>query len=757
MMPVLLCAALVQGALPVKPGRVLIVADARAKDGRVFREAGELADAIGLLNLWGMPFDLLRLDTATLESARLVDDRGQPVYGVILWTARLDLLPRPFREGEVLREAVIHRHISLIALGSRIQDPTVQDLLGLRPAGLQEPDSPISVPKTHFVTRGLASAALAEEAWCRDGPAVKLVAPDVDVLLRAGEWPLATTRTVDSASGTRAVWIGGDANRLLRGQGAGLGIHLFRRAMAWTLGAIVTPCYGNGLLVRMDDPGTAQSSYLRGWDYASLTSSQVRENVLSPLQAQGGRAVIFCCPGYVDAGSRQILRANEVNRTDAFGHRQDIAATFAALREGQSSGQLEIESHGWTHMAPDLDTPIRRSTNFWKGAVDGEWFQEGWYREFYDERRDEEVPPDIQREHIRKSLDWLEKDFGRRPLVLSPPGHAVSGDSFIYPPQMKMALSVRLSGVEPNALYRLLAGADEDWVDLGTLKADGAGNAEAVLTARLGFWLEARGYFTVNRAKGGTEFIAGPFDEPLGMAFDLPVRDSAHMSPAEKKLFYEAGRPLGAGRITGLVDVSSYRPPSRSPACTYLAAASEGIGMVLDTTCESIEDGRVATLRMIQASTSPDEISLHLSRKTGIPAIFLLHDRDIVQDPGFLARHLKRFVDEANGVDFLGAEELAGYLHSRWQTYADDKNGLTVGLDFRSRFCGYLQKHPSRWSVLATDDVMRLWGSPGGRVEMLVDGKMKAIQASARDAAGSIELSVDGDGTLHTISLRPAR
>ena len=96
---------------------------------------------------------------------------------------------------------------------------------------------------------------LVDEPWCTSGPVVEPIDPGVRVLIRAGGQPLATARTVDADTGTRAVWLGGDANRLLRGDGSGLGIRLFQRALAWSLGAVVVHDYDNTLLLRMTIQG----------------------------------------------------------------------------------------------------------------------------------------------------------------------------------------------------------------------------------------------------------------------------------------------------------------------------------------------------------------------------------------------------------------------------------------------------------------------------------------------------------------------
>ncbi len=349
---VLMSSARSYASLSLKPSRVLVLADARARDGHVFRDAGELGDALGLLALWGVPYDILRLDTKVFREESLVDAAGQPLYGVILWDVRSDLLPRPFHEDSVLRDACLKHHISLIALGGRIDVPSVQDILGLRVHGSGAYTAPLAPGDlAHFITRGeLPLPALADEPWCTDGPAVEPTGPDTKVLLRAGDQPLLTARTLDAGSNTRAVWIGGDASRLLHG-GSGLGIRLFQRSLVWAVGALVVHDYNNTLMLRMDDPGTAQSSYLRGWNYPSLSDSLIRQKILTPLREHHARLDAFCCPGYVDAKTHTILHSEQVDQVDAFGDREDIRDTFATLLEGQKEGSHRdrmswLDTHG---------------------------------------------------------------------------------------------------------------------------------------------------------------------------------------------------------------------------------------------------------------------------------------------------------------------------------------------------------------------------------------------------------------------------
>jgi len=83
------------------------------------------------------------------------------------------------------------------------------------------------------------------------------------------------------------------------------------------------------------------------------------------------------------------------------------------LKAAVEAGVLEIQSHGWTHMQPDLDSP---PGPWWTADLDGEASVGGWYEEFEDTRRGVEAPALTQLFHLKRSLEYLRQDFGARPL-----------------------------------------------------------------------------------------------------------------------------------------------------------------------------------------------------------------------------------------------------------------------------------------------------------------------------------------------------
>ena len=91
-----------------KPYRVLVVIgdqwgdpgsyniDAQGRHGGRTRESEkDFRDVITTLKIWGIPFDILRLDQQRLQINRFLNGVAQPNYGCLIWMAdphRLDEL-----------------------------------------------------------------------------------------------------------------------------------------------------------------------------------------------------------------------------------------------------------------------------------------------------------------------------------------------------------------------------------------------------------------------------------------------------------------------------------------------------------------------------------------------------------------------------------------------------------------------------------------------------------------------------------------
>jgi hypothetical protein len=402
------------------------------RDDLVVRDAWDFGDIVALLKLWGIPFDVMRLDIHRMTLGDFLDFGGKPKYGTIVWTARgRNEHPWSPQDYRVVAEAVGRLHIGFIAVGNKIQDKIIQDILGLTYEDFKAFSRPVKCgPLPHFVTRGLEKlTAPAEEVFDEGGALVRVAAADVTVLAASESEPQLTARTIDAGSRTRAVWIGGDPDIVFRS--SPLFIQFLRRAIIWVQGYGLYKEYDATVVLRMDDPGSAQSSYLTGWDYPQLDESAIKNGILAPLREHGARLGIGFCPGFPWIPSRSLRHSISVDFVDPRGTRQNIVSSSVGLRQGLLEGLLDIESHGLTHMLPDLDTPPKGGTRWWTGSLASEWPDDRWYREFFDMRRDTEIGAAVQLSRLRQSADWIEQDFGRRPLVFIPGGHEISGDWFV--------------------------------------------------------------------------------------------------------------------------------------------------------------------------------------------------------------------------------------------------------------------------------------------------------------------------------------
>src|SRR5262249_46881660 len=149
------------------------------------------------------------------------------------------------------------------------------------------------------------------------------------------------------------------------------------------------------------------------WHYPTLSQEQIEKYLIVPLVENKALLVINVCPGFVDREARSVVPSFQQTFVDDFGTRQDYVSTKRGVDEGLKRGVFEIQSHGWTHMQPDLDSP---PGPWWEAPLYGEKAEVGWYREFGDTRRGKEVSFAVQRFHLQKSREWLEREFGVTPL-----------------------------------------------------------------------------------------------------------------------------------------------------------------------------------------------------------------------------------------------------------------------------------------------------------------------------------------------------
>jgi hypothetical protein len=406
-----------RAAESLKPYRVLIVISDQWKDPRSFLVSGggEFQTLVTMFKSWGIPFDILRLDQTLMDPSHFADFAGKARYGAILWDVRGDVSQA---DQALVTNAVEKLHISLIALGDRVRQPAIQRLLGIQYKTEHMNSAHQTVKGDSFVLRGL-------------GPDLRQQGPDIiamtrvqadvtgaKVLADAGGAAQITEREIDP--GTRAIWIGGDSDQMLLYQPLRTAL---RRAVTEAIGYSLTKSWTKTIVLTMDDMGNAQNSWLEHWHYPELSEDQIRHSIIGPLQAHHAILSLNIVPGFVDDAQHKIVPSWHQNFTDGFGTKQNYVSTKKGLDEGVALGVLEIESHGWTHMQPDLES---RPGPWWGSPLMDERAEMGWYREFYDVRRNREIPAAEQKFHMQQSADWIEKEFGQLPLEFSTGGNGIS-------------------------------------------------------------------------------------------------------------------------------------------------------------------------------------------------------------------------------------------------------------------------------------------------------------------------------------------
>ena len=763
-------APLQQGSseIHLKPYRVLLVSGTQMRDNYVIHDAADLGDIAALLKLWGVPFDILRLDTHSMTLSDFVDGVGQARYGTIIWTARQDEYPGQVQDYSILAQAVNDCHISLIAVGSRTQEPVMQGLLGLTYDGWGAISDPVMISGTsHFVTRGLAGASVpANEAFPDgSGPRVTITATDVITLAVAGTFPQLTARKIDVGCHTRAVWIGGQHDYVF--YSSPTFIKLLRRALVWSLGYGIYKDYGNSVVLRMDDPGGASSAYLASWHYPQLSQATIQNSIIAPLMAHtatlgvgfnigypgiASRSITFGSPGIP---SRSITHSVGIRFTDPYGTLQDVVSTAAGMRDGIAAGVLEVQSHGLTHMVPDLDTSIPGSTNWWDGSTRVEWPKVGWYREFYDTRRGVEVDAATQKIHLLQSADWTEQDFDVRPLAFIPGGHAISGDYYVESTGSEGTITITLSGASPNASYTTYYGnAGTTWTTIGTLTTGGNGDGQGVFGFSSGIAGTANMYFAVNRPGSGTQFISDLITDSLTYNFSSNFRDYTQMTPAERAQFYLATETFAGGSV--VVGDGNHVSSHIADNYTYKLAGETGYGLGLDDRSHYLGQDHVVTLRVSETSYFFSTSALQRNFDRGVPAVSSFHDRDIADSgSNYLASWLNILDTSFPNLDYMSMDEWTGYMHAQLSATVPTRNNVQFNVAYDNYYDRYFGQHDSTWTLHLADELLTRMQALG-TTAVVVDGEVTGTVDAATYFTETQVLTVPvGINMIHTVLFRP--
>jgi len=403
-----LCSLSAQPPQPpiLKPYRMLLVVAAWGDpQSQVITDKDAFQPVAALLKAWSVPFDILRLDQQTLSASYLFDRSGAVRYGTIVWLA--DLPSYAGKNLAILTEAVKHG-TSIIVAASRFRDAELEQILGVHyKADYRAPD-PILRGPAHFITRTLPDDLKPDHeqslhfwAECRGAQA----------LVSQGIHPVLTVHQPGPEAAS--VWIGVPDVRWL--MSSPYWRTIFQRSLLFGLGYLVLPDvdYSRSVLVMIDDWGAADKSFLSYWRYQTVTEELMRDKVIPVLARHHAVVSANVVTGFVDRKTQRVISPWTQKFTDGYGVMQDYASTQRGLKAAVGAGVLEIQSHGWTHMQPDLDSP---PGPWWTADLDGEASVGGWYEEFEDTRRGVEAPVLTQLFHLKRSLEYLRQDFDARPL-----------------------------------------------------------------------------------------------------------------------------------------------------------------------------------------------------------------------------------------------------------------------------------------------------------------------------------------------------
>jgi hypothetical protein len=374
-----------------------------------------------LLKSWSIPFDIVRLDQQWLDRYVFLNMQGRPKYGTIIWDVNKseNLLPQDY---SIVEEMVRDYGIGIIAISDRISHPGIQDLLGIKYTGSWESNAVLELSGKHFITEGISSPIRIDS-----GSFTHIQRPQVSLLdgtsALARQGPYAQVTVKSYPSGSHAVWIGNDPSCLFNYQGMRT---ILRRAITWTIGYNLYKTWENDALLMMDDPGGSANVWLEHWHYAELSEEIIERYLIEPLSAHNAVLNINFVPAFVNDQEQRIEPSWNEKYTDAFGTRQDYISSKKGYDKGVKSGVFEVMSHGLTHMQPDLFS----DPGWYGSSLDKEKSEVGWYREFGDTRRKQEIPAAEQLWRMKTSKEWLTEQFDVEPLCFTPGGLGTSVSYF---------------------------------------------------------------------------------------------------------------------------------------------------------------------------------------------------------------------------------------------------------------------------------------------------------------------------------------
>jgi hypothetical protein len=369
-----------------------------------------------LLKVLGIPFDILRLDQADLNINYFLDHHNRPAYGTIVWDVDQEVVPP--RNYAVLSRAVKDYGISLIALYDGIKEPVIRELLGIdwNLEYYHSDDAPLRITEEHFITRGFTGSESPPPGGNDSGYKALVTPTTARVLATQGDGPAVTVRDVSGE--TKTVWIGGKANYALTGYP--VLTKLLRRSLVYGIGYSLYKTFPKTVMFSMDDPSATTMYEL--WHFPALDEEQIVEGVLKPLKERDAVLAVNMTPGRVVDDSRMVEPNWTQVYSDELGEKQDMVSNGRGWQLAIEAGVVEVQSHGWTHMHPNLDL-------YWSNHLSRR-LHPHWGSEFFDRMRGVEIPGSVQLIHMKKSIEGLTAHWNKRPLYLVAGQNA---DSYSFP------------------------------------------------------------------------------------------------------------------------------------------------------------------------------------------------------------------------------------------------------------------------------------------------------------------------------------
>ncbi len=430
----------------IKPFRVLVIIDEQWTDPLSYHidtrrvQGEEFIDVVSMLKVWGIPFDILRLDEQRLQINRFLNWEASPNYGCVIWMADPNKLEGYSAHYETLKRAVEEYGISMIALFDNIKTKEVAELVGVDYQGLTNIEQNDDADKfvitgKHFITaetkginlpdvnqrvpasipeaNGISSGIINTDPNPNEISIVNCTASEsVNVLGMVGENPQFVVR--DISDETKAIWIGGGKDWFRKYP---VMRDIFRKSLVYAIGyGVFNDNFDNGYIFIMDDIGCSEHAYSLKWHYPTPSKETLIKYLIEPLEERGLIMVQNITPGYANPETNMIENPWTIEPfTDIFGNFQDYGSTKEGLIEGLNRGVFELQPHrAWSHMNWDLQSA---PGSWWDSPVDGEMAVTDWYNEVVDVRRGAVPVPSNDLLFIYKTgIEAVKKAFGVVPL-----------------------------------------------------------------------------------------------------------------------------------------------------------------------------------------------------------------------------------------------------------------------------------------------------------------------------------------------------